>query len=110
MAAQEQQWSRVFERMTGSSAFPEQLASALKTYLNTVALSRENVARYLEAANLPSRADVAGLGRRIDELTDVVQSLADAVESLHDRVKPVKGKKKKDKKQKSSKKNKGSSH
>ncbi len=96
--------------MTGSSAFPDQLASALKTYLTTAALSRENVARYLEAANLPSRADVAALGRRIDDLTNVVQSLADAVEALHDRVKPVKGKKKKKKGRKSDGKTKGKNH
>jgi hypothetical protein len=96
--------------MTASSAFPEQLASALKTYLNTAALSRENVARYLEAANLPSRADVAALGRRLDDLTDVVQSLADAVEGLHDRVRPVKGKKKKKKGRESDRKSKGKKH
>lgn len=96
--------------MSGSSAFPDQIASALKTYLNTATASRENVARYLEAANLPSRADVASLGSRIDELTDVVQALADAVESLHDRVKPVKSKKKKGKKRKSDAKAKGKNH
>ena len=96
--------------MTSSSAFPEQIASALKTYLSTAAVTRENVGRYLEAANLPSRADVAALGRRMDELTNVVQSLADAVEALHDRVRPVKGKKKKKKERKSARKNKGKSH
>ena len=82
----------------GSSAFPDQLASALKTYLTTSALSRDNVARYLEAANLPSRADVAALAARIDELTNVVQSLADML---------VKGKKKKKKGRKSDRKAKG---
>ena len=87
--------------MTASSAFPEQLASALKTYLNTAALSRENVARYLEAANLPSRADVAAIGRRLDDLTDAVQALTDAV---------VKGKKKKKKARKSDSKSKGKKH
>jgi hypothetical protein len=96
--------------MTNSSAFPEQIASALKTYLSTATLSRDNVARYLEAANLPSRADIATLGARIDELTGVVQSLADAVESLHERSKRVKGKKKKKKGRKSDRKAKGKTH
>jgi hypothetical protein len=84
--------------MMGSSAFPDQLASALKTYLATSALSRDNVARYLEAANLPSRADIATLAARVDELTNVVQSLADML---------VKGKKKKKKGRKSDRKAKG---
>jgi hypothetical protein len=96
--------------MTGSSAFPEQIAAALKTYLSAANISRQNVARYLEAANLPSRADVAELGRRLDDLTNVVQSLADAVEALPGRVKRVKGKKKKDKKRKSAAKAKGKKH
>jgi hypothetical protein len=96
--------------MTNSSAFPEQLASALKTYLSSATLSRDNVARYLEAANLPSRSDVASLGRRLDDLTSVVQSLADAVESLHEHVAPVKGKKKKKKGRKSARKAKGKTH
>lgn len=85
----------MFERMTGASAFPQQLASALKTYLDTSALSRENVAKYLEAANLPSRADVAELGRRLDELTSSVDALTVAFETLHDELGSVKGKKKK---------------
>lgn len=96
--------------MTGSAAFPSQLASALKTYLNTAAQSRENVAKYLEAANLPSRADVAELGRRMDELTNAVASLTAVVESLQDRVKPVKGKKKKSKERKSAAASRGKKH
>jgi|GEM_PF-2504708 hypothetical protein len=105
-AAQEEQWSKIFERMTSSSSFPEQLASALKTYLSSAALTRENVARYLEAANLPSRADIAALGRRLDDLTDLVQSLVDAVEALRRDGLPVEGKKKK----KKDRKTKGKSH
>jgi hypothetical protein len=96
--------------MTSASAFPDQIASALKTYLKAANVSRENVARYLEAANLPSRSDVAEVGRRLDDLTNVVQSLADAVEALHERVRPVKGKKKKGKKRKSAAKTKGKNH
>jgi hypothetical protein len=96
--------------MTGSSAFPSQLASALKTYLNTAAQSRENVSKYLETANLPSRADVAEIGRRLDELTTAIASLTSAVESMQDRVKPVKGKKKKEKARKSAAGSRGKKH
>ena len=96
--------------MTNSGAFPEQIASALKTYLSTATLSRDNVARYLDAANLPSRADVAALASRVDELTSVVQTLIDAVDALHERAKPVKGKKKKKKARKSDRKAKGKTH
>jgi hypothetical protein len=96
--------------MSGSSAFPNQLGSALKTYLNTAAQSRENVGKYLEAANLPSRADIAEIGRRLDELTTAIASLASAVESLQERVKPVKGKKKKEKERKSASGSRGKKH
>ncbi|MDQ6826104.1 MAG: phasin family protein [Candidatus Eremiobacteraeota bacterium] len=78
---QEEQLSALFERAAGSDAFGEALHKALENYLSATQISRENVERYLSAANLPTRADVARLAERIDGLTSRIDELAQQLKS-----------------------------
>ncbi|MBV8150925.1 MAG: hypothetical protein JOY59_05160 [Candidatus Eremiobacteraeota bacterium] len=74
-AAQEKQLSALFERAAGTDAFAESLGKALEAYLNATQVSRENVERFLTASNLPTRAEVARLAERVDELTTRINRL-----------------------------------
>ncbi len=74
-AAQEKQLSALFERAAGSDAFAQSLSKALEAYLNATQVSRENVERFLAASNLPTRAEVARLAQRVDDLTTRIDEL-----------------------------------
>jgi signal transduction protein with GAF and PtsI domain len=74
-AAQEKQLSALFERAAGTDAFAEGLGKALEAYLNATQVSRENVERFLAASNLPTRAEVARLAERVDQLTTRIDDL-----------------------------------
>ncbi len=76
---QEEQFRALFERAAGSDAFGEALRKALEDYLAATQISRENVERYLSAANLPTRADIARLSDRIDGLTSRVDELVNTL-------------------------------
>jgi len=73
---QEEHFRAMFERAAGSEAFGEALRRALEDYLSATQISRENVERYLSAANLPTRSDIARLAERIDGLTSRIDQLA----------------------------------
>jgi len=76
---QEEQFRALFERAAGSDAFGDALRKALEDYLSATQVSRENVERYLSAANLPTRSDIARLSERIDGLTTRIDELAHAL-------------------------------
>ncbi len=73
---QEEQFRGLFERAAGSDAFGDALRKVLETYLSVTAVSRENIERYLSAANLPTRGDLARLADRLDGLTSRIDELA----------------------------------
>ena len=74
-AGQEAQFSKLFEEASGTQAFSDAMKSALEAYLNATQVSRENVERYLTAANLPTRAEISRLSERVDELTTRIDDL-----------------------------------
>lgn len=72
---QEGQFRALLERAAGSDAFGDALRKTLEDYLSATQVSRENVERYLSAANLPTRSDIARLSERIDGLTTRIDEL-----------------------------------
>jgi len=52
----------------------------MDAYLSATQISRENVERFLVAANLPTRAELARLSERIDTLTARVDELVRALD------------------------------
>lgn len=81
LAAGEEQVGKVVGRLLGG----EGLAAGLQGLASTAAHARQTfdrgVAQALHAANLPSRDDVAGLKRRLEELEAMLDGLAEKVES-----------------------------
>lgn len=66
------QFTAAFENASASEAFAKQLGAVLSAYLDTMAQSRDSIDRALAAANVPTRADLAALGARVDALSDKI--------------------------------------
>lgn len=79
LGAQEQQWSSLFDRALSSEAVAAEFGKVLAGYLELTRVSRENVEKQLQAANLPTRADIAALAKRIDDLSNRVEELTRAL-------------------------------
>jgi len=84
------QFTAAFENASASDAFAKQLGVVLSAYLDTMAQSRDSIDRALAAANVPTRADLAALGARVDALSDKL----DRVLALSTRKSSKKAKKK----------------
>ena len=67
--------SAFFEKAAGTDAFAEQMRKALESYLSATQVSRENVERFLSAANLPTRGELSRLTERVDILTTRIDQL-----------------------------------
>ena len=76
LAAQEQQWSSLFDRASSGDAAAGQFAKVLENYLQLTRVSREQVEQYLQASNLPTRGDIATLAKRIDDLSNRIEELS----------------------------------
>jgi len=63
-------FTAAFENASASEAFAKQLGVVLSAYLDTMAQSRDSIDRALAASNVPTRADLAALGARVDALAD----------------------------------------
>jgi ABC-type transporter Mla subunit MlaD len=68
----------MFERASSTESFSRALAASLEQFLGTAQSTRKQVDRALEVADVPTRADVAALGARIDALTAAVDALEEA--------------------------------
>ena len=75
-AAQEQQWSSLFDKAGSSDAVAGQFAKVLENYLQLTRVSREQIEQYLQASNLPTRGDIATLAKRIDDLSNRIEELS----------------------------------
>lgn len=77
LAAGEEQVGKVVGKLLSSDG----LTSGLQSLVSTAAQAKETlergVAQALHAANLPSREDVAGLKRRLEELEAMLDGLAE---------------------------------
>lgn len=91
LAAQEQQWSSLFNTAGSSDAVAGQFAKVLENYLQLTRVSREQVEQYLQASNLPTRGDIATLASRIDDLSNRIEELSREIHARN--VIPVKKKK-----------------
>jgi hypothetical protein len=71
-------------KVVGKLLASEGVASGLQTLLTGAAHARETlekgVSQALHAVNLPSKDDVAGLRRRLEELEAMIDGLAERVE------------------------------
>jgi hypothetical protein len=80
LEAGEEQVGKVVGKLLAS----EGLTGGLQALVSGAAQARETlergVAQALHAANLPSREDVAGLKRRLEELESMLDGLAEKVE------------------------------
>ncbi len=80
LAAGEEQVGKVVGKLLSSDG----LGSGLQSLVSTAAQAKETlergVAQALHAANLPSKDDVAGLKRRLEELEAMLDGLAEKLE------------------------------
>jgi hypothetical protein len=71
-------------KVMGKLLASEGVANGLQTLLNGAAHARETlekgVSQALHAANLPSKDDVAGLRRKLEELEAMIDGLAERVD------------------------------
>ncbi len=68
----------MFERASSTESFSKALAASLEQFLGNAQATRQQVDRALEVADVPTRADIAALGARIDALTAAVDALEEA--------------------------------
>ena len=94
LAAQEQQWSSLFDRAAGGDAAAAQFAKVLENYLQLTRVSREQVEQYLQASNLPTRGDIATLAKRIDDLSNRIEELSREIHARNAKRPPAALKKK----------------
>lgn len=94
MAAYEKQLADALQRGSSTEGASDLMARYLDGYLNVARAARENIAGYLQAANLPTRADIAALGARIDELSNRLEDLFDELRTVRKAVEKRKLRKK----------------
>lgn len=94
MAAYEKQLAEALARGSSSDAAGDVMARYLDGYLAVAKAARENIASYLQAANLPTRNDLAALGARVDELGNRLEDLFDELRTLRNAIERAKPRKK----------------
>ena len=75
--ANERAWSTALERAMNTPAFAETQGKVLETFLQAQRAVRDQMQRYLEAVNVPTREDIARLGELIVGLEEKVDQLDD---------------------------------
>lgn len=77
LAAGEEQVGKVVGKLLSSDGFTSGLQSLVSTAAQAKETLERGVAQALHAANLPSKDDVAGLKRRLEELEAMLDGLAE---------------------------------
>jgi hypothetical protein len=72
----ERRMSEVVGKLLASERFTNGLQSLVSSALHVRQKVEKGVSRALHAANLPSKEDVAALGRKLDELESAIDGLA----------------------------------
>ena len=80
--ANERAWSAALERAMSSPTFAETQGKVLETFLQAQRAVRDQMQRYLEAVNVPTREDIARLGELIVGLEEKVDQLDDRLARL----------------------------
>lgn len=79
-------WSKALEQAMGTEAFAQALGRHLEQWLSLQGPARQASAQageaWLSALGLPSRAAVAGLGRRMDDLGDRLEDVEDLLRAV----------------------------
>lgn len=89
----ERQFNAFFNEMMGSEAFGRSAATAMESYVTFQRMMAQTMERYLAFMNLPTRADVVGLGEtlraieaRLARIEETLQIAAEAVDRDEGRV------------------------
>ena len=78
----ERQWNSFFNDIMGTDSFARFLGGYTEAYSNLQRLLNQNMERYLNTINLPTRSDIVELGERLHAVEERVGSLEDAIGRL----------------------------
>ena len=78
----EELWARMFSQVLGSEQFAESMGQGLKSQLLLQRAFQDQMERYLQALNLPTRRDLEGLARDLAELKETVYRIEDRLVAM----------------------------
>lgn len=78
----EQAWNAALERNMATPAFAEASGKVMETFLAFQKTVRENMRQYLETINVPTREDIARLGRLIVNLEEKIDQLDERLDGI----------------------------
>jgi polyhydroxyalkanoic acid synthase PhaR subunit len=82
----EQTWGKLLEQQQGSEAYAAMIGQTLDTYASFHRALRDNMNRYLETMNLPSRDDFARLASQVVALEAKIDAVDEKIDDLQDRL------------------------
>ncbi|MHB8576708.1 MAG: poly(R)-hydroxyalkanoic acid synthase subunit PhaE [Dehalococcoidia bacterium] len=71
----EGQWNQYFNQMMGTETFANLMGRYMEGYLAFQQTLSQNLERYLQTMNLPTRTDIAAIGERIAALESQISLL-----------------------------------
>jgi polyhydroxyalkanoic acid synthase PhaR subunit len=80
--ANERAWAKALEQTTSRPEFAEASSKMLENLLSGQRMLRDSMRTYLEAANMPTREDIARVGELIVNLEEKVDQLADRLDAI----------------------------
>jgi hypothetical protein len=78
----EEFWARMFSQVLGSEQFAESMGQGLKSQLLLQRAFQDQMERYLQALNLPTRRDLEGIVRDLAELKEAVYRIEDRLAAM----------------------------
>lgn len=85
-AQSEASWGKVLEQNMGSEAYSAMLGQTLEAYATLHTTLRENMNRYLETMNLPSREDFARVAAQVVALEVKIDAADEKLDAIQDRL------------------------
>lgn len=84
----EGQWNQYFNQMMGTEQFASMMGRYMEGYLALQQNLAQQVERYMQAMNLPTRTDLASLGERFAAIESQISTLAAEQRRLMKRLSP----------------------
>jgi len=89
----EQQWNQYFNQMMGTETFASMMGKHMEGYLAVQNTLAQNLERYMQSMNLPTRTDLTALGERLAAIETQISLLAAEQRRLMKRLEAGEGEK-----------------
>ncbi len=82
----ENQWNEYLNRVMGTEAYASMMSRQMESYLSFQQTLANNLERYFQSMNMPTRNDVIALGERLSEIESQLSALTAEQQRLNKRL------------------------